>query len=258
MDGNEGLEAVIGGDSFLYILLVIALLIGAFFLRYGACMWLWLRQWWTTKAEYYVLAFADKVPVINSLCFFPISSHKKALKKFIALWLLTTSPVFLSVALSEVPDGSGALMSKFISKLKEGLSVSELFVYSASFLTPLIYIIYEKFQEAEDNADFSEKLRDAFKVFRGYQLMSFLAVISLLITVVGFAAVKTDLGSFKSTFLHAFLVGNAIYIYAFSLFCWYLSLLDGFGGSRGFFRRKETSEKQFQSDFSDRLRKTEG
>ncbi|GAA0587485.1 hypothetical protein ACFQH5_16770 [Halomonas salifodinae] len=257
MEGNEEVGAVIGGDSLLFILFIIALLVGALLFRYGGCMWLSLRKWWP-KAEYFILAFADKIPVVNSLCFFPVSSHIKALKKFGVLWLLTTSPVLLSVALSEVPDGAGNLMTKFVAKLQEGLSVSELFVYSASFLTPLIYIIYEKFQNAEDNADFSEKLREAFKVFKGYQLMSFLAAVSLAITAVGFTAVKTDFGSFRSTFLHAFLVGNSLYIYVFSLFCWYLSLLDSVGGGKGFFRRKEINQKKMQSEFSDRLRRSEG
>lgn len=195
----------------------------------------------------------EKIPLINSLVYFPWRCHKLAIPKFIVLWILSSAPIILSVALSKVPSGEGDIFSKFMAKLGEGLTVSELFVYSASFLTPLIYIIFERYAKMEMEESFAKKFSEAFKVFKGYQIIWFVSAFFLLMTAIGFSFVKTGASGFNGTFLHAFLVDGVFYIYLFALFCWYLSILDGVFAGGDFVGENRDDEAELVSDFSQRL-----
>ncbi|KJD20855.1 hypothetical protein VE30_00570 [Vreelandella aquamarina] len=145
-----------------------------------------------------------------------------------------------------------------MQKLGEGLTVSELFVYSASFLTPLIYIIFERYAKMEAEESFAKKITEAMKVFRGYQILWFISAFFLLMTAIGFSSVKTGGDTFNNTFLYFFLVDGAYFIYFFALFCWYLSILDGVFLGGDFVSENRDDEAELVSDFSQRLVKRGG
>lgn len=202
----------------------------------------------------------NNIPLINSISYFSWKCHKIAIPKFLVLWGLSSAPIILSVALSQIPEGSDNIFTKFMQKLGEGLTVSELFVYSASFLTPLIYIIFERYSKIEMEESFKKKLTEAItmKVFRGYHLLWFTSAFFLLMTAIGFSSVKTGGGDFNNTFLYFFLVDGAYCIYFFALFCWYLSILDGVFIGGDFVSENRDDEAELVSDFSQRLGKRGG
>lgn len=197
-----------------------------------------------------------KTPFINSLVFFPVQSHRLALKKFFALWVLSTSPVLLAILLSPIPGGDASIWAKLFAKMEEAMSFSEQFVYAASFLSPVLYIIYEKYSLIESEGTVNEKLKETFEgVFKGYGLVSITGLIVLLLTVVAYSAAKTNQEIFRSTFLFQIGTTFSIYFYIYALYCWYLSLLDGTGSVGDFIEANREDEDELRIGFSRRIRK---
>ncbi|MCO7506036.1 MULTISPECIES: hypothetical protein [unclassified Pseudomonas] len=193
----------------------------------------------------WLVRFFGKIPFLQCLVSFPSEAHKSALRKFFALWILASLPILFAALLSPIPaDGSSWAL---FSKLKESISVSEQFVYVASFLTPVLYIWYEKYQAAEQN------IAQRFKgLFSGYGLVALSAFILMLATASAFGALKTNADSFKSTFLSLALTEYSAWVYFFALYCWYLSLVDGIPGD--FVAETRKSEQSVKTGLAARLK----
>ncbi|WP_205204772.1 hypothetical protein [Azonexus hydrophilus] len=196
------------------------------------------------------------LPLIQCLVHFPLNAHKTALKKFSTLWILTSLPVIVAVFLSPIPDGTSGVGVKLLLKLKESITVSELFVYTATFLTPIFYMIFEKYQESSET-QFGEKIvQSVRRLFKGYGLVALISIVIMILTAIAFGQIKAGSSDFHNSFLGYYLSGLSLPIYIFSLYCWYLTLLDG--AWRGdFVSENRSSEKNIVSDFSARLRARE-
>lgn len=198
--------------------------------------------------------FLNKIPIIKTLMFFSWPTHKRALQKFITLWTLSTSPVILAILLSPIPAGSNSLWGSLVSKFTESISVSEQFVYAASFLSPVLYIIFERYISRDNDESMSERLRNSFKgVFDGYGLICFFATIVMLLTVSAYTATKTNLDYFESTFLYKFSTESSLWLYFYAVFCWYLSMLDGAATGEDFVRNTRENENQLADRFTARI-----
>lgn len=194
------------------------------------------------------------IPLLQCLAYFPVKAHKSASKKFITLLILTSLPIIFATVLSPIPTGESGVLEKLLNKLSDAISISELFVYTASFLTPVLYLIYERYSDSTKN-ELGERLADSFKgVFKGYGLVALLALLTMLFTAVAFSLIKTNTEIFKFTFLHQFLVSYAPLIYLFSLYCWYLTLLEGTSSSGNFIRTNRNAENKTAESFSARLK----
>lgn len=196
-----------------------------------------------------LLNIANKIPLIQCLTHYPLSVHKQAVKKFLFLLILTSLPVILTALLSPIPEGDSGVLNKLLSKLKESITVSELFVYTASFLTPVLYMIYEKFNDSP-NEKISSRLKNG--IFKGYGLVAFLSLLMMLATIVAFGSLKNNASSFQISFLNHYLINYSFAIYLFSLYCWYLTLLDGsIGGD--FVSSNRNAENKTANGFSQRI-----
>lgn len=198
-----------------------------------------------------LLRIASYIPFIQCLVSFPVETHTSALKKFIVLWVLTSLPVVFAAFLSPVTGEN--VFGDWLSRLGESISVSEQFVYTASFLTPVLYIWFEKYQGPERegiNKKMSQSLKE---LFTGYGLVVIVAVLVMFLTAAAFSALKADSEFFKSTYLYLFLTNYSQYIYFFALYCWYLSLLDGLHKG-DFVATTRKLERKVSSGLADRLR----
>lgn len=200
----------------------------------------------------------SRVPIVNSLYFFSWKAHKIALPKFFILWFLSSLPIIISVFMSDVPVGDGSLFFKFVSRLRSSFTPTDLFVYSAAFLTPLIYILIERYHRVESNEGFKDKVDEALKVFNGYGFNWFCSVFLLLLTAISFSSFNSVEDDFRQTFLYAFLSNWIFVIYTYSLYCWYLSILDGLPSLGGFVESNREEEKDISLGLSNRVRKLGG
>lgn len=150
------------------------------------------------------------------------------------------------------------MIEKLVVKLKESINVSELFVYTASFLTPVLYLIFEKYYGIPRN-ELGERVTQGLKgIFKGYGLVAFLSLITMLLTAAAFSSLKLNPKGFESTFLHHYLVTYSSWVYWFALYCWYLTLLNEVWNG-DFVNANRNSEDATASAFAARIsKKNEG
>lgn len=203
-----------------------------------------------------LLKIFSKIPLLQCLFFYPWDAHKTAIKKFFVLWLFTSLPIIFAAILSKIPEGNYGDTSGLLVKIKDSITVSELFIYTASFLTPILYMIFEKITSIP-REEIGEKITKGIRgIFTGYELVALISFIIIIITAIAFGQIKTNEQYFRDTYLNHYLTEYSLIIYIFSLYCWYLTLLDG-AWSGDFVRSNRKTENIVSSQFSDRLRNRE-
>jgi len=83
----------------------------------------------------------------------------------------------------------------------------------------------------------------------------FIALIMLLISMITYALTKAGFESQHTYYyqFYNFSFEHAWFMYGISLYCWYLSILDGTSEKTDFFKDTEQAEKDFSGQFSDRI-----
>ncbi len=170
--------------------------------------------------------FALKIPLLQCIIYFPVPSHKKAGLKFIVLLIATSLPVIVAAVLTPIPTGDAGLLTKLGSKFSDAVAVPELFVYATGFLTPYLYLVFERFIALRRKLYGEATGRDKLDLFPGYFFVLSFAVVLIGATALAFGLLKSGSSTFQSSFLYHWLNGYAFWVYIFGLFCWYLTLLD--------------------------------
>ncbi|ABE45225.1 hypothetical protein [Polaromonas sp. JS666] len=202
------------------------------------------------------LKVLGRIPLLQCLTYFPAQAHKSASKKFFALLFLTSLPVIVAAMLAPIPEGDAGAFAKLLIKLKDSITVSELFVYSAAFLTPILYLHYERFSDVPRSQIAEKLVKEAKGIFSGYGLVALLALLFIVFTAIAFSSTKTDAAYFQKSFLNYYLVEYSLEVYIFSLYCFYLTLLDG-ANAGNFVVVNRKKEDDIEIEFAERLRKRE-
>lgn len=187
---------------------------------------------------------------------FDKNQHKQALLKFTWLLILSSFPIIIATLLSpkSLTDSDG--IGGFLSKLFSFFSHTEQFVYSAAFLPPIIYLIVERYYNAEINDGFSDRIKLTLnKVFKGYWIIFITAILVLLVTAITYTASKINEVEPQNTYLYELAENSSLYIYFFALYCWYLSILDGFNKENDFVQESRNQEQKLTDQLSKRLSK---
>lgn len=210
---------------------------------------------WFIMLWKWLLRLLDRIPLINSLLWFPPRAHAAAILKFCVLWLLTSLPVIVAVLFSPMPESDGDWLRGIFDRFSASISVSEQFVYTASFLAPVLYIFYEKYRESNEVL-VGRRLSNSFEVFSGYGWVFIAACLLILFTGLAFTSIKTSPEFFKLTYLNYLLTNYSAYVYFFALYCWYLSLLDSVNKG-DFVGASRAGEQVVVQGFSARLQSRE-
>ena len=200
-----------------------------------------------------LLSIISRIPLLQCLTHFPAKTHKAAGKKFLALFALSSLPVIFTVVLSPIPEGTSDTGSALLSKFRGTLTIAELFIYTASFLTPIFYLLYERFDEIPREELEKDIARSVKRIFRGYGLVAILAFFTIILTAAAFSALRSNEPYFRTSFLYHYLGQNAGWVYLFALYCWYLSLLDG-ASSGSFVDRNRHGERSVSAGLAARVR----
>lgn len=208
-----------------------------------------------------IKSIIDVIPFLQPLTSFSKYSHKKALIKWFVLVLAASAPVLLTVLLSPIPNGDLSLWGKLMKKLTESISISEQFVYCAAFLAPTLYLVWEKILYDRDNKSSRaektpyEKLRSAMRIYKGYGWILISSILILSLTALGFSFLKTGNPTFNKTFLYSLLEQYSSYIYIFSLYAFYLSIIQDYGADGEFSKTVKEEEQDVASGLSARVNK---
>jgi len=92
-------------------------------------------------------------------------------------------------------------------------------------------------------------------VFNGYWPIFGVALVILLITMITYALAKTSFNNQHTYYyqFYKFTFDRAWYVYAISLYCWYLSILDGTTELSSFLDDNKLAEENFSGQFSSRI-----
>ncbi len=197
-----------------------------------------------------------RIPILGSLSYFPWSVHREGLKKFFYLWVFASLPIIFSVLFAAVPEGDGHIFNKFMSEFSGSITISEHFVYAASFIAPLLYIGVNRYESIEDGEGFSGKVTEVRRsVFKGYSLLFALGIFVILSTGMVFASAKTDTNFLRDTFIFEIVSSISLWLYFFALLCWYLAMLDDIHSMGGFAEKSQESSNEVKQGLSARLNK---
>jgi hypothetical protein len=129
--------------------------------------------------------------------------------------------------LAKIPPGEGTDSEKFIEKFFQSITASELFIYSAGFITPILYLLIERYFSG-DNSSLENRVHRVIRsVFPGYFWLFFPALFAWIIAFFAYGVSRANGGLTQDSFLMKFGEGYSQYIYIYALFCWYLTLCDG-------------------------------
>lgn len=182
--------------------------------------------------------------------------HSRAFKKFFILWVLSSLPVVFAILFSTPEASDLELWEKFKASLRLSYTVSDVFVYSAAFLSPLLLIIFEKYNAMAYEEDRGIKIHKAFKrVFPCYYLMWGAALIVLFVISWAFSVYRMGGDELKETLLYLWIPDFHYYVYVFALFAWYLTIWDRDRPVEHYFKEMKNSEDTFSTGFSERLSK---
>ena len=201
-----------------------------------------------------MLLRVEKWIFIKPLFQFRWENHSQALSKFIVLWLMATSPVLLAAALTPVDKPDANIYLLYWQKLSLSFAATEQFVYTAAFIPPIIYLLIERYKEAEiiDKDEF-RLLISVRRIFSGYLPIFWLAVFVLLLNIATFVSSKTNFHDLRATIFYIISVRAAPFVYMYALYCWYLSILDGTKGPEDFVGDARRGEDRVVEGLSRRL-----
>lgn len=206
------------------------------------------------KAKEYLLLVLRWVPIVAPLLSFRFSLHVATIIKAFFIWLFATSPIFITAILSPIPAGQQSLGHTFLENVLGAFSISEQYVYVAAFMSPFLYMLFEKFIEADQAASFGERLKRSYTATYNLFLVYWsVAAFIFVISVVTYASTKISFDIFQNTLLYKITYDKAYFIYLASLYFWYLSLLDAAAPASNFVEQNRNAEKAFALEFDERV-----
>ncbi len=194
-----------------------------------------------------------KIPILNSLLYFNKETHWRAIRKFFVLWLLSSLPLLISVLVIEVPSGNADINQLFFKELTSRINLVEVFIYSSTFISPLLYLCVEKYVTSAGGPK-EERFSQSFeKVFEGYPFVWIVAIIVMIVSLVAFALSKGNVVDQRITFLSFYGTKLSAAFYVYALYCWYLTLCDSCLVPRDFLDYTRNDEAELGNDFNKRM-----
>lgn len=170
------------------------------------------------------------------------------------LWIVSTSPVLVSIALSSPKTGGGEVWKQFFDEVLRRLTLTEMFVYSAAFLAPMLYVVFEVY-EAYEKKEVKLTLKDINGVMRGIEKVFLTSIIILILTLIAYAGANTNNDVFSTTYISLFLQQKGYMLYIASLLIWY-SVILWEKGPVNF--SLESAQKSEEEDFKDKMARRRG
>jgi len=149
----------------------------------------------------------SRIPLIGPIFCFPFAVSQQAAFQLLFLWLLSSIPLLLSVGLSVA--GGSAFRDALISEL----NINAIYLYTAAFLAPVLYMNYERLVYPKNE-----------KIFQGAGWV-FLASIAIL-SVSAFSFNNENSSMSAPQYTPAFTVYLSFTMYGLSILFWFFSIAD--------------------------------
>ena len=178
--------------------------------------------------------------------------------KFAALWSISILPLLLAAMLCPIGENVGVVagFSEFWSKLCSEFVGTHQFIYTVSFITPVVYLVFERFRHLEGFVK-SRKTKAEGRIKHtpdGFGVILAWAVIIFVLTTAGYAVSTTRSMRNANTFLDVISQATVVWVYLFALLCWYFTILDSTEITPADFSvAKKRNEDEFSAEFNQRI-----
>jgi hypothetical protein len=198
-----------------------------------------------------VLFLLFAIPVLRVCRNYPLYVHRAALWKAFFLWAVSTSPVIASVLLSSPASSASSVGQQFQDDILKSFSISEMFVYTAAFISPMLYVLFDVIRLIKDE-EIPAKRKNIEDELRGMEAVFLTAIFLIIITLLAYASFKSDPIRFNSTYLSRFLTGKGYLVYFSSLLVWYSVILWESMPRDKFVGKQKRRADNFASDYAER------
>lgn len=190
-------------------------------------------------------------PALRYIRRFPRSALWPAFGKAFFLWLISTSPVIGAILLSRPTQGEGSASGQFKLQILSSFTLAEMFVYTSAFLAPVLYVVFD-IVKLHSDGDLKFERSDLANHMRGMQGVVLASIAILILTLLAYAAAKSDPAGFPETYLARFLTGQGFTVYLSSLLIWYSIILWDTTPKSGFPRKEQGATKDFAEEYAQR------
>jgi hypothetical protein len=190
--------------------------------------------------------FALSAPAMYFIWKYPRSAHWPAFWKAFFLWLVSTSPAIGGILLSRPDVTSGNVAGQLHSEVLASFTIAEMFVYSAAFLAPVLYVVFDVIKQLNDG-DLKFQREGLNNHMRGMQGVFLSSIVILILTLLAYGSAKSDPTGFPQTYMALFLTGKGFIVYFASLLIWYSVILWETTPKNRF----ERTQKAETNDFAD-------
>ena len=202
-----------------------------------------------------LLGIAHSIPFVQSITSFSWETHKDALPKFFSLWILSVLPIIFAALLFPLEQSVDLW-----GRANAAFSATDQFIYAVSFLSPMLYMLYEKYVRQRRYIASGKRSPDMVgPAPRGFGYILFIALLLFVFTAFAFGASKVQQADQTGTAIEGYLATGAIGVYAYSIFCWYITILMSISMDfPDFVAKTRQSENDMTDAFSKRLAEKDG
>lgn len=125
------------------------------------------------------------------------------------------------------PETGYQYAADFLNVLWKHFNGKNQFIYAVSFITPILYMIYERYILMQSHVESGKRTsKDLRKLPPGFGWIMFWAVLVFVFAAFAFATSATRPIRTSTTFLDVVSKYTVLLVYLFSLLCWYMTILD--------------------------------
>jgi hypothetical protein len=124
-----------------------------------------------------------------------------------------------------------------------------MFVYSAAFLAPVLFFVFDI---AEKLRDGDLKFEDLGRHMRGVQWISLAAFIILILTLLAYTSSRSNPDTFSETYLGLLLTGQGFVVYLASLLTWYTVILWNTTPNSSYVHNEKKEAQDFSANYAKR------
>jgi len=159
---------------------------------------------------------------------------------------------------ADAEENSTSAMGTFWTKLKvffasifNTFCATDPFIYAASFLSPMIYLIVEKYTEQRQYIGARRQSPDRLSTEPTGFLLTLMFTFLLYVTTAYIYGIAKAGDAQNNEYPIPFFFGLFIYLYA--MFCWYFVILDSVDRESDFVRENRQREEEAINSFSQRV-----
>lgn len=205
-----------------------------------------------------LLRILSPIPFWKPFISYDWDTHSAALRKFGILWLISILPLAFAALVSPMGKDLSAIgyIAQFWSHLVKEFNGTHQFIYTVSFITPVLYLVIEHNAQYVQFLKSNKRKAEGVVKFApdGFGWVLFWSMIVFLFTTAAYAVSTTADLRDETLFLDSISRSTVFIVYLFALLCWYFTILDSTEAPRySYARSKSKGEDELKNALDQRI-----